>query len=398
MENILDKQVLNERKQKQKIIISPLSIGKRILLFFADFFFLFMVAFTLYNAAFCPLTKLVFSYNKKVNDNIISYNSKLDILYGNKILFYENSNDKYNFDNSLSFTYKKYLSYYVLVEENSNLKNEEFKFGNYVENNVLQTYFINIKNDESRYEKVINDIYSHDNEYFILNNNQLSLKKEYREQLRSFYTDEDTISTLAKKEYKDIQEKVFLNLYSSILEDILINDLTFKDASGDKLTYIDLNNKNIDFDNYESNLYGYSSLICFLLCWLIYYIVIPLCNSRGRTLAMMMMKLERISSMKFTTLKKWERIFYAIYNLATNIFMVIFLPMILAGVNYVFSINILFVSSFVSLLFILISLIFMFFSNYHRPISDFCSKSVVISSDNLDEIYKAKGYKDFNEY
>ena len=120
MEEILKENEIEnkERKEKQRIIIAPISFGKRILLFLADFFFLFMIAFTLYNAAVLPLSRVITSYNKKVNNYVDDFNLKVDVLYENKLLFYEEDNNKYNFDKSIDFTYKKFLSIYVLVDEN----------------------------------------------------------------------------------------------------------------------------------------------------------------------------------------------------------------------------------------------------------------------------------------
>lgn len=398
MEEILKENEIEnkERKEKQRIIIAPISFGKRILLFLADFFFLFMIAFTLYNAAVLPLSRVITSYNKKVNNYVDDFNLKVDVLYENKLLFYEEDNNKYNFDKSIDFTYKKFLSIYVLVDENADLKNPNLKFGpDYKENDIFYTYFVSLKTNEEKYNDVIKNIFNY-KDYFVFENDEYKLKKDYREQLRSFYSKNDTPSGNAEKYYLDIEEKIFLNGYSAIMDDILINDLTFTNNEGQLISYISQQNKTTNFSNYEKNLYGYSSLICFLFCWAIYYCLIPLLNQRGRTLAMMMMKLERISTFRFSVLKRWERMFFAVYNLATNMLMILFFPMFITGFNFPFSISILFVLSVVSFLFVIFSFGFMLFSSYHRSISDFCSKSVAITSENLDEIYKVKGYGVFN--
>ena len=69
-------------EQEQKVIeISPLSKGKRFLLFLGDFFIAFIIAFTLFNLATFPLTKLIFKTDDPVkefeklcqNENIKAY-------------------------------------------------------------------------------------------------------------------------------------------------------------------------------------------------------------------------------------------------------------------------------------------------------------------------------------
>ena len=57
-----------------------------------------------------------------------------------------------------------------------------------------------------------------------------------------------------------------------------------------------------------------------------------------------------------------------------------------------FNISVLFIFGLLSLMLMLTSLVFLLANKFNRTIFDYFSRSVYLSTDELDEVYRAKGY------
>ena len=158
------------------------------------------------------------------------------------------------------------------------------------------------------------------------------------------------------------------------------------------MSYVEKLNTHNAYQNYYDILIVISCFITLVVSWAIYYILIPFINRGRKTLAMIFMSTERVNIDRLYVCKKGEMIFASIYSLFTNMMFVLFLPIIYVNFNYLFSLTILLTFSLASLLFNLVSLGFILFNSFNRSLSDIFSRSVMISTSNLDEIYKAKGY------
>ena len=68
------------------------------------------------------------------------------------------------------------------------------------------------------------------------------------------------------------------------------------------------------------------------------------------------------------------------------------MPMTYAAFTYLFSIPLLPGLLFIGLFIQLISLIFIIATPLNQSLCDMLSRSIIIKNDDLDEIYRAKGY------
>ena len=138
-------------EQEQKVIeISPLSKGKRFLLFLGDFFIAFIIAFTLFNLATFPLTKLIF----KTDDMYLRYQNNEkeanQLLIDNGFLFKEPNASVSTFEESVNYTFKVFLSYYLYDEEVADANNPQSQYGHKLENEVNYKYYV-AELDEAKY-------------------------------------------------------------------------------------------------------------------------------------------------------------------------------------------------------------------------------------------------------
>ena len=176
-------------------------------------------------------------------------------------------------------------------------------------------------------------------------------------------------------------------MLSEVFSDIENNDLIYDGKSYKENLII-----HDSYVKYYDNLLVVTAFVALFLSWSIYYVVIPFINRDHKTISMLMMSIERVNIDKLYLCKKREMVFSSIYALLTNMMVIFFLPLTFVTFNYLFSLNILLTFTLSSLLFNLVSLGFILFNPFNRSLSDIFSRSVLITTANLDEIYKAKGY------
>ena len=96
------------------IDIMPLGKWRRILLFLGDFFIVFIAAIFLSNIAVYPIIKSATGYDIKESNDVSYQQDRFQILYDNGLLFYEAAETKNNIEENLSYTFDRFLSYYVV--------------------------------------------------------------------------------------------------------------------------------------------------------------------------------------------------------------------------------------------------------------------------------------------
>ena len=379
-------EIVNQEPEAEEINIVPISKWKRILVYFADAMIVFILTYLLYNLAVVPLGKLMTSYNQK--DALYSENSEVvvDVLYGNEILYKNPSKSVLDYQASLEYTCDCFFSYYSVDEVSIDDKNPQY--GHKEENEVLKHYFIDIRNDQNSYVEYF-DKYNAKNEYFIKNNGDTyQLKAEIKEQLHAIFDPKDEASKDGLNIYDNLKNNFFSKMYGEVMKSIEKDDLTFNGKSYNEAKQI------LDsIDTYHGNLLSICSIISYFIMTLGAYLIFPLCNKRHRTLAMMMMRVERLNVNRLFITKKREVIYNAIYGFASGMYITFFLPLAFVTFNYIFSMPTLFVVSIASFIFILASLIVMLFSSFNRTISDIFTSSVLVNNEEIDKIYKAKGYQ-----
>ena len=375
----------NEIKKEEKTIdVVPLTKGKRALLFLSDFFLNFILSFILLNILVVPLGKVFTNYNAKNSTYESNVINRATVLYDNGVVIDSGDVEKDNVMYNVSFSYYCYLSYYCYDEETPpNMTHAQF--GHKTANEVIRHYFIDILNDEAKYLSFLTT-YKAD-KYFTITGSVLSLKDEYKNQIAPYFKEGEEASSTGKGYIDSIENEIFYPLYSEVLNLIEKNDLVSGDYSYNELT------KSIkEYESYYKTFIIVTAFVGFFLSTVVLYLVVPIFNQNKRTVSMMIMKIDRISFDHLTLVKKYECVVSTIYALITNMLAVFFIPMLQASIYDLFNIPVLYVFGLLSIVFMLGSLIFLLFNAYNRSIFDFLTRTVYLKSEELDKIYRAKGY------
>ena len=373
-----------EEKQEQKTVnLSPISKGKRTLAFLADFFLLFIVTFVIFNVLVMPVGNWLAKSSERQSRNDDAAIMQFNILYEQKVMLHENDKDLYYYNANVEYTMNCWLSYYSFSD--TDVLEAHKQYGHKEENEIIRHFYRDIRNDDSKFLSTLQNFNSEYN-YFNIEGDSVALKDEVKTNIKLSFFSPDDMSENGKTMLANMQNE-FMNLYADVFKDIETNDLINNGNSY-------LANKKIvtDSETYLKWQLVISSLLAYLLSIVIYFVIIPLFTPDGRTLAMLMMRLSRIGTNNLYLLNKGENAINAIYMLAFNLPVAFFMPMTYVTFTYLFNIPVLFPLLIIGIVLIIASLITLLISSYNRTICDYLSRSVIIKNDDLDEIYRSKGY------
>ena len=373
--------------QNKELNIKVISKWKRILINLGDFFINFILAFLIFNVAVTPLGKVFTDYNTKSKQFETCETLKTDILHNNQLVFVQDINYKYDQNKYMRYTYDLFLSYYVISGSEDFLL-ENTKYGKFESNEVIKHYYFDILNNEDRYYELFNK-YNNKVGYFNIEGTTITLKSEHIEQLQDNFNKQSELSEVGKHLYDDIASSIFFALFAEVLTDVSIYDLTY---TGIEHSFNYYNNLSKEIENYHILLLTICSLVSYILSSVVVYIVYPLINKHRRTITMSVMKFNRISITNFSRLEKKKHLPILLYGILSNLMIPLFLPITLVSVAYIFNFSVLVYAFVIGLLFAILSLITLLFDYLSRTITDKLTNSVIISEDDLFEIYKAKGY------
>lgn len=375
-----------EAAPKTVVDVVPLGKWKRILVFLADFFLTFVVAFVLLNAMIMPIAQSATSFEGRMKKYDDSLSLSHTILYKNKVVLSYSGNDDNDINANILYTYNCWLSYYISDSEES--PDPDYgQYGHKIDNKVIYHYFVDIRANEQNYKNLFSH-YNESNTYFEYGSGDYQLKDTVKTTLSSYFNPMVTPGGEQKTIVNNIKSNVFLPLLAEVFTDIEKNDLTYNDSSYNKCQAIIDNHT-----TYLKNLLTITIFIAYGLAVIIMHLVIPLINKNRKTVSMMMMRVERIHISRLYICKRKESIWNFFYSLFTNAGFIIILPISFVNFAYVFNLNILVIFALLSLVLSLTSLIFILFNSYNRALSDVFSRSVLITTAKLDEIYRARGYK-----
>ena len=378
--------VSNETKKDSKVIeIAPISKGKRVLLFLADFFLNFIVTIFFYNMIVLQCGQAATGYNDQLREKFAVERERYDILYGNKILFYEEKTpeetEKYDINKNLSSTCRKFTTYYVFDDGSVSVENE-----------VMNTYFTDIKNNRAKLIEIYKECDKNTNFFeFSDDINELpKLKDEYKEEFKPIFDPLDEPTEKGAKDYNKFLNSFFLEAYSKVLEDINENDLTYDGVSK---SYKELTVIMKDKESYGKGLIITCVYISYIISVLILFVGVPLIKKDGRTLAERIMKVETLTFDGFKPLRISQILMNSIYQIIAGLAFVFIVPYPETALNEVFKLSELYVVSFIVIILLIASAIYMLFDRYNRVLSDVCSRTLKFDSGTLDDILRAKGYQ-----
>lgn len=362
------------------IDIMPLGKWRRILLFLGDFFIVFIAAIFLSNIAVYPIIKSTTGYDIKESNDVSYQQDRFQILYDNDLLFYEASETKNNIEENLSYSFDRFLSYYVVDGP--------------IGDEIFHTYYSSYPNKDG--QTLIGLYERYDTlgmfDFGSLDANGLPLlKAEFKDQLAPYFDPKDEMSETGKKYYNDIFPHFFLSMFYTMIDDVKANDLSSPDGTPSR-TYDELTSLIDGFDQYKQNMAIIASSVSFSIACIIIYFVYPQISKSGRTVSQSMLRVDRVDRTSFTIMNRGVRVLIGLYQTIFSVPMLLFLPIPTVSVNYVFSIAPLFGLFITGALLILADMIVVLADKYNRGLTELFTHSVCLKEESLDEIYKAKGH------
>jgi len=356
------------------IDVYPLKKSKRILTWLGDFFINFIATILIFNVIALPAAKAIIGYEDVTVARSAAENHETDVLYGNKVLFYE-ENEWHDFESSLLTTFDYFMSYHVQDQK--------------AEDNVYLTYYVSIKADSQG----LQDLYASrsGDTYFdldILDANGIpTLKATYEEEFAALYIEGDTLSTNAQTDYEDISS-LFLKYYYAMMSDIQINDLTY-----DSMSYIDLSNQVTAYTQTLDYTVVWASIVSYLISIIIFYAIIPMFAIKGQTITEKIMKITKVGQNTLRIISKPERLLQASYAVFTNMTLMVVSVVPMVTITYAFNLPLLLFFSIFGLFYGVISLFFILFNQYNKTLTDTFSKVILLEDLDLQKVVKAKGNK-----
>ena len=384
----MDEQI-KENQEKEVVAIHPLKKGRRILLFLADFFMHFMLTFLLFNIAVAPIGKAITNFKDKNQQHIDMTAEMYQHYYKSGVLLKDSSFEYYDATAGVEYTYRCFLSYYVLDTEESTDPNYP-QYGHKIENDTIHHFYYDIRNNPDGYI----DGFKHYNEksnYFLYDEvtNSFSLKIEVKNELYAYYDVKDEMGDEGKKYFDAISKEVFNPLMAEVMTDIEKNDLHY---DGEKCSFVECKRIIKEVEDYHAVLMTVCAYISHFISWLGLFLILPLINKNRKTLAMVFMKIERVDFYTLNHVKRPIYLINATHYLFATLLGVLFIPSLLVPFNTLFTLNFLIYGTAFSGLLLIADLIFLLVNQYNRSLVDYLSNNLFLTEAEMDELYRARGY------
>lgn len=396
----VDKKALEEKQKAIEIDIHPISKWKRVLLYLGDLMVAFVTSVILMTIVIVPLSSLV--VKNDTNKAKIAQMICNDILYNKELLFYRSENDnlfpKNDFQSNLIYTFNRFLAYYTFLDEEESLNLDYPEYKHLDVNEVVRHYYVDIVQDEATY---IDLFFGHERaynyfEYSMENHGQkgipFKLKDDIINEIKPFFDPNDRLGKLGRKYYTNLSE-LYAALFGVVIRDIKDRDLKASlkyEEVTKEYSFIE-QQKIIDDAAFKSNLHiSISAIISYLLIWAILYVIYPLINKSRHTIVMSIMRVDRLGMNNLMPLSKGETVMTGVYAIVFNLPYLMFLS--LSYFSFILSLNvpILPFLSIISLIPVMIGLFTITFNGFNRSFVDLLSRTVIVASEEVDSIIKAK--------
>ena len=373
-----------EKKNVEYVSITALSKGRRMLVMLGDIFLTFMLAVFLFNLVIFPIFQAVSGFESKYSAQENYERERYDILYDNEILFYDldSTTDKYDINESLTYTGKGFIRYYTFKNESDKKYEVFYRYYTQISHSV---------SDSNYWSEVFERMGNEDvDKFFSASFDSVSLKEEYVEEFKTIFDEQDEPSSQAVQDYNDVFNSVFLGLYAMMIDDIKIHDIS---SPNYELSYNEMQEELSKLSSYSDSLVYLCAYGSFALSFLILEVLYPFLNKKGRTLTMRIMKVETVSIDNYEHPRKLKLALVSFYRLIESLCLIMFVPLPMVSIGYVFALPQLSFLTIVSLMYVLIFVFFTIFNSFNRSISDYLSRTVVLTEESLNEVYRAKGYQ-----
>ena len=349
--------------QENYIDIHPLKKGRRILVFLADFFIHFILTYLIFNIAAAPIGKVATNYEAKNEEHVLTTLDMYDHYYNAKVLLRDSSFDRTDVTAGVEYTYRCFLSYFVLDSEES-IDGNVPQYGHKKENNTVYHFYHDIRNKEQSYYDSF-DYYNKKDNYFEYNDatKEYNLKIEVKNELYAYFDPKDAMGDVGKQYYKDISNNLFNPLLAEVMNDIEKNDLHYE---GETRSFLECKNRIKELETYHGNLMTICAYISHVIVWSGLFLIFPLINKNRKTLAMLFMKIERVDFYSMNHTKKRMVVASALYSLFATLLGIMFIPSMLVPFNTLFTLNYLLYGTVFSGILLIISLFFLIFNQFQN--------------------------------
>ena len=357
------------------------SLGRRILSYLADLFISFILCLFVCEIIYLPIAKTCIGYNESVSTMLELGHKRYDLLYENELLYFENAEEKYNFDSDFEYTGDIFTKFYVLKD----------KVGveNLIEDPIIHYYRVVASESSKKSIKEVSLMYygdSIDHEYFEKYDYEkspyLSLKEHYVNRWAPYFDENDTVSDEIIAEIKQFKLLTFRNPSLTTITEFQKNNEQYTSYSS-SITSIQE-----EFDFY----YQICAIGAFLTVFICLFVVTPLVDKKGRTLGKIFLKLETIHNKKFTYLEKKWRIAVILLTLLEQMPLIMFIPFISVGITEIFTLPVLFIVSLISIAYLAIDLVITISNKLNYSIKELLTSTVVVDKDLMDKYYREVVY------
>ena len=352
--------------------IYPISKGKRILTFLGDLFLHYILSVTLLQFVVFNIASKIVDYPSKLESNVVTINKRIDILYGNDLLFYDKEENKHDLDQNLDTTFDCFLKYYVTDEAEGI--------------DPIKHYFLNIKN--SSIDELNQKYLDYGTPFFSLKNSKIFLNQDYIDYFSPYFNKNDSLSQAGETYLSSFRKNVFVPLYNYMVNDINNNELTYNDLSYKELSSIINEN-----ENYTKIFNSINISISFILSFLIIYVLIPYLFKDRSTISSRVMRQKRIKMNNYEFLNRKEYLIIILNNFFMSLTTLFFIGMIFTGAQTMFKYDFLMIVSIIAFIYLIINFIVMMVNKFNKTLGELSTNTIVIDDNSLNEIYEYKGYE-----
>ena len=365
-------EVIPSKLNPEIITLSPIKKGNRVLLHFLDLVIVFLFAMTIFSLASFPLGKGATGYDSKETRIAETQKEERNLLVSNCLL--ERENDSDSFDTALTYSSKQYALSFLKKEKQSE---------------YFYHYIVEIEGKSkgeyvSFYQENAKDV-----DYFDYESEDVVLKEKYLTLFAPLLDSKDSFSSEGESAYTSFTSSFFPKVYSLMLEEIRSGEGVDSSLASISSLYKERNG----LEEERTRVVSYCSILSYIIAGLIYFLLIPMISKRGKTLALMALRMERVGKDNLQFLKRRERPLIAVLSFFFSISLLFFVPMLYIDFASLFQLYPLLILSLLGCGLDLISFIVMCFDSLGRSLSDILTRSVLISKEDLEMLFDKKHFK-----